>query len=441
MYKFRSNWDSIKTHKLPQWYADCKLGIFIHWGIYSVPAFAPPTCELGEIPTDENWFCNNPYAEWYYNSINVKRGATYDHHVKTYGEDFHYNDFIPMWKIPQWKPDNWAKLFKDAGAKYVILTTKHHDGFCLWPSKYTDFNSINMGPKRDIMGELTDAVRNEGLKMGAYYSGIIDWQFAYLPIYEDSDMTDFACHTNEYADYAYNQVIELIDRYKPSILWNDIGWPYKGEWDLPHLFSYYYNSVEQGLVDDRWNGTWHDFRSVEYKCGEVSREEKWEKTRGLGLSFGYNANEGIDKLLTIRELISLLVSTVANNGNLLINIGPKADGTIPVEQEERLLGLGNWLKINGEAIYDTRCSNKLSEVTNEGIDIHYTEKDNKLYVILDKLPSSNVEVCVKDIYGDISSVDPSCEAEFIQKGNDMIIKINNLNKEQSAVVFKVLIEK
>ena len=205
---YSATWDSVKTHRLPDWYDDYKFGIFIHWGIYSVPAYAPLTWELGEVDVDEQWFCNNPYAEWYFNSINVKRGPTYEHHLKTYGKDFAYRDFLPMWKAEKWQPTEWAKLFREVGAKYVVLTTKHHDGFCLFPSQYTDYHCLNYGPKRDIMGELTESVRAEGLKMGAYYSGVIDWTFSSAPIFTESQNMSNACPT-------YSEMVERFKRGVP----------------------------------------------------------------------------------------------------------------------------------------------------------------------------------------------------------------------------------
>ena len=177
--RYENNWESLNTRPVPQWFADAKFGIFIHWGPYSVPAYAPPTWALGDVPTDENWFTNNPYAEWYCNSIRVRKGPTWEHHKATYGEDFPYENFVDMWKAENWKPEEWAKLFKESGARYVVPTTKHHDGFCLWDSKYTDFNTAKRGPKRDIVAELSDAVRKEGIRFGFYYSGIIDWSFAH----------------------------------------------------------------------------------------------------------------------------------------------------------------------------------------------------------------------------------------------------------------------
>jgi len=393
---FRPTLESIKAHKVPQWYDDAKLGIFVHWGLYSVPAFAPPSCELGDIPPDENWFCNNPYAEWYQNSIRVRRGPTWEHHVRKYGADFDYSQFAELWKAESWDPMEWADLFAKSGAGYVVLTTKHHDGFCLWPSKHTDYNSLRLGPKRDIMGELTRAVRKRGLRMGAYYSGLLDWTRSTEPIFDETGLRNLYPMTYGYADYAYSQAMELIETYQPSLLWNDIGWPRKSEGDLASLFSYYYNKVEEGVVNDRWNDVWCDFTTKEYKQGSIDLDHKWEMCRGLGLSFGYNTEEDESNTMSSQDLISLLVSTVANNGNLLINVGPAATGRIPPLQERLLLDLGAWLSSFGEAIFGTRPW-KNAGVECRGAEVYFTRKGKDLYLIADKLSAGNVEFEIRGI--------------------------------------------
>lgn len=381
MQRFRPNWNSLRDHQLPAWYDASKLGIFVHWGLYSVPAFAPPTGELGSIP-DTEWFVNNPYSEWYYNSVNVGRGPTYEHHMKTYGPDFHYEQFADMWKAENWDPDKWAELFAAAGARYVILTCKHHDGFCLYPSRYTDYNSVKRGPMRDLTGELAAAVRKRGMRFGIYYSAIIDWRFLDVPVFTDEDCRHANCPTHEYADYAFKQWMELVDKYHPDVVWNDIGWPYAGEHMLPHFLAHYYNTCPEGLVNDRFNDLWHDYWCKEYQQGAVHRDEKWEMTRGLGLSFGYNAEEGPEHILTPQKLTGLLSSTVGNNGNLLINVGPMADGTIPALQEQSLLGMGQWLKINGEAIYETRPDVRESLHVGE-LKVHFTCRGGQHYAIVE----------------------------------------------------------
>lgn len=435
--RYFATWESVKSHTVPDWYDDCKLGIFVHWGAYSVPAWAPPTCQLGEIDGDENWFCNNPYAEWYFNSINVRRGPTWEHHKEVWGEDFGYENFAHMWKAEHWNPDVWAELFRKAGAGYVVLTTKHHDGLCLFPSQYTDYTTVGIGPQRDIMGELTRAVRAKGMKMGAYYSGIIDWRFAHDPIFHDSQNFTNACPTYEYADYAYKQVMELIDRYQPSVLWNDIGWPKRGEDMLPHLLAHYYNTVSEGIIDDRWNGLIRDFSSLEYKFGQVCREEKWEMCRGMGLSFGYNAVEDESHLIPKAELISLLVGTVANGGNLLINIGPMADGTIPPNQAERLETLGAWLRVNGEAIYGTRCADRLSETTPSGVTVHYTTKNGTLYLLLDQLPAGTSTVSLHGLHGTLSALDPATQFTCTDDDGCLTITVLEHDPQRYTAAFRL----
>ena len=430
--RYTGSWESIQKHEVPKWYDDAKFGIFIHWGIYSVPAYAPHTWELGDAQVTD-WFCNNPYAELYYNSVNVGRGPGYEHHVEKYGADFKYEDFIPMWKAENWNPDEWAQIFKMAGAQYVVLTTKHHDGFCLFPSKYTDFNSVKMGPERDITGELTDAVRSAGIRMGLYYSGLIDWQFANDPIFDDDDLFGTASPTYAYADFSYNQMKELIDKYEPSVLWNDIGWPKQSEEAMPYLFAHYYNKVIDGVVNDRFNGKYYDFLTKEYQAGEMDRSQKWEMCRGMGLSFGYNEIEGDDQLITVPKLVNLLVSTVANNGNLLLNIGPKADGTIPAEQLRRLEILGEWLSVNGVGIFGTHPSDRESEIREDGMELHYTRKDHVLYVFADGLKDGVNEFLISDFHGNLRPLDERLQIETIPAGDGLLVRTKNYQAGMYAI--------
>ena len=353
--------------------------------------------------------------------------------MEKYGKDFKYEDFIPMWKAENWDPKQWAEIFKEAGAEYVVLTTKHHDGFCLFPSKYTHFNSVEMGPKRNITGELTEAVRDAGIRMGLYYSGLIDWQYANDPIFEDDDLFGTASPTFAYADYSYNQMNELVDDYAPSVFWNDIGWPKQSEEMMPYFLAHYYNKVPEGVVNDRFNDRYHDFLTKEYKSGSVNRKEKWEMCRGMGLSFGYNANEGDDKLISVPDLISLLVGTVANNGNLLLNIGPKADGTIPEEQVKRLKILGAWLKVNHDGIYGTRCSDRECEMLENGIELHYTQKEGNLNVFADHLKEGANEFLIEGYHGQLRPFDPSVKVETTDTEEGLLVKIPEYRKELYVV--------
>ena len=442
--KYFPTWESIRTHELPKWYDDAKFGIFIHWGLYSIPAYAPPSGELGSIDWSK-WFYMNPYAEWYLNSIRLKSGDTWEYHKKKYGENFDYELFSYMWKAEKWDPNEWAQIFKDVGARYVVLTAKHHDGFCLWPSKYTDYSSYQRGPKRDIVGELTNAVRSQGIKMGLYYSGALDWRYTEEPIASLEDLLYIRPQTYAYADYAYNQLMELLDRYKPSVIWGDIGWPEKGREDLKYIFAHYYNTVLEGVVNDRWDGIWKDFSTKEYQFSISPIQGKWEMTRGIGFSFGYNANEGPEHTISEKDLVELLVRTVANGGNLLLNIGPKADGTIPELQLQRLKQLGDWLRINGEAIYGTKPWIKTEGKILEGNDIAFTNKDNNLYVIvLGPVESKTITldefIIGKDARVQMLGVPQNLDFEYDGEDRRLIINLPEKCQKTVACTIKIISE-
>ncbi len=336
-------WESINQRGYPQWFSDAKLGIFIHWGVYSVPAFAS----------------KEGYAEWYYRGLmtNDDRKAFQE---RVYGKDFQYEDFVPMWKAELWNPDEWAELFKKSGAKYVLLVSKHHDGYCLWPSRYSPgWNSVETGPHRDICGELTEAVRKQGLKMGFYYS-LPEWKSEIHRWYVDPDDS-----IGTYVDtHMIPQLKELITAYKPTILFTDGEWRNSAkQWHATELISWYYNTVgEEAIVNDRWgDGQRHGFRTPEYSAGITLTDRPWAECRGLGRSFGLNRNELLENYMTSDELIRHFCVLVAAGGGMTLNVGPAADGKIPLLQQERLLDLGKWLAINGEAIYGTRPYKKFYE--------------------------------------------------------------------------------
>ena len=390
---YDATWDSIRTHTVPDWYSDAKLGIFIHWGLYSVPAWAPPSGELGKV--DQNkWFYQNPYAEWYLNSLRLKDSPTYKHHIETYGAKFDYYDFATIFNkdTQQWKPSEWAKLFHGTGARYVVLTSKHHDGFRLWPSQVPNPKrpSDSITAKRDLVGELTAAVRAEGLKMGLYYSGGLDWTFEPKPIASEQDMRSTAPQTEEYARYADAHWRELTERYQPAVMWNDITYPKLGK--LTEIFSKYYNRVPDGVIDDRFGVDFSDFTTPEYSHYDKITPKKWESCRGLGFSFGYNRVEGPKEVIASDKLIALLIDIVSMNGNLLLNIGPKPDGSISDIQLDRLHALGRWLRVNGEGIFDSRPWVRDSAKSAEGIDIRFTKKGDSLYAFLLSQPDQVVTI-------------------------------------------------
>jgi len=387
---FKPEWDSIRKHEVPAWFEDAKFGMFVHWGLYSVPAWATPLGELGEIDFDV-WFRSNPYAEWYLNSLRIEGSPTHEHHVETYGADFSYRDFTPMFDqaVQDWDASSMAGLFADVGARYVVLTTKHHDGFTLWPSEVENphLPPEQRASSRDLVGDLTEAVRANGMKMGLYYSGGLDWSFNPDPIRKFEDLVTTAPQSQDYADYADAHWRELIEKYEPSILWNDISYPPKG--DLAQIFADYYNAYPEGVVNNRFetriegdDPRHHDFVTPEYAKMDAVTDYKWETCRGLGFSFGYNQVETDEHTIGEAELIHLLADIVSKNGNLLLNVGPRPDGSIPEIQEDRLRALGSWLDVNGEAIYGTKPWTRADAQTDDGLEVRFTQTDDARYAIL-----------------------------------------------------------
>lgn len=390
---YSPSWESLDKRRTPGWFEDSRFGIFIHWGVYSVPAWGPSGDDIGVY---------DKYSEWYWNKLmnkdsKVNRHFT-DFHLRTYGPHFKYQDFAPMFRAELFRPDEWAELFRKSGARYVVLTSKHHEGFTLWPSAQSwNWNSVDIGPHRDLCGELTDAVKKAGLHMGFYYS-LYEW---YNPVY----LNNFEKYVDE---HMIPQMKDLVTRYTPDILWTD------GEWDRPssdwkseEFLAWLYNDSpvrETVVVNDRWGSETRSRHggifTTEYGLVhgteglESAVYHPWEECRGIGTSFGFNRTENLDDYSSAEELIRILVSTVAAGGNLLLDIGPAADGTIPVIMQQRLLEIGKWLEVNGEAIYGTRpyITDKNQEKINPGTNknIFFTKKGSDLYAILLNWPEGEV---------------------------------------------------
>jgi alpha-L-fucosidase len=382
--KYQPTIESLDQHPLPQWYAGAKLGIFIHWGLYSVPGWAPLNHPDHDFSSND-YIKYDPYAEWYLNTMRVPGSPTQQYHREHYGNKSYY-DFAPEFnrESKKWNPDTMAEAFKMAGARYVVLTSKHHEGFTLWPSTTPNPNpsvpANERHAERDIVGELTKAVETHGMKMGLYYSGGYDWTFNTGPILTAPDYQAVKPESQAYGDYAFAQIHELIEKYHPMLLWNDIDWPKTGR--AMQVEADYYNAIPDGVIDDRFGIKHADFTSPEYEKKDKISEKKWEECRGLGRSFGYNRAEGEKETIAPGELIALLVDIVSKNGNLLLDVGPEADGTIPPVQMERLKALGAWLKQNGEAIYDTTPWTHAEGKSAEGDDLRFTRKGDDLYVTI-----------------------------------------------------------
>ena len=382
---------SLDEHPLPRWFDDAKLGIFVHWGPYSVPAWARTGVSLADL-AKQGWdkaFASNPYAEWYWNTLAFPESATRAHHDATYGADFPYERFAAQFRdaTRDWSPEPWARLFARAGARYVVLTTKHHDGFLLWPSAHPSPKLPDWQSERDLVGDLSRSVRANGMRMGLYYSGGIDWPFEGRPVRDIAGLMKAIPQDPAYARYADAHWRELIERYAPSVLWNDIGYPKAAE--PLRLMADYYARVPDGVVNNRFTTfgyteaeQHHDFTTPEYAVLREAVATKWEACRGVGNSFGWNRAETAADLLSVEKLVHLFVDVVAKNGNLLLNVGPTGDGSIPWAQAERLLGLGGWLDVNGEAIYGTRPWLRAQSVTGDGQEVRFTRKADAVYAIV-----------------------------------------------------------
>jgi alpha-L-fucosidase len=418
--QYQPSIQSLDTHPLPQWYAGAKLGIFIHYGLYSVPGWAPLSHPEHDF-RNTDYIRNNPYAEWYLNVMRIPGSPTQVYHREHFGADFNYYDFAPIFnrESQKWNPDQWATIFREAGAKYVVLTSKHHEGFTLWPSTTPNPSPTlplnRQHAERDIVGDLSTAVRKQGLHMGLYYSGGYDWTFNTGPIMTSADYQAVKPETEAYGRYAFAQIHELIERYHPSLLWNDIDWPKTG--NALQVEADYYNAVPDGVIDDRFGITHADFTSPEYKKLEEISPKKWEECRGLGRSFGYNRAEGEAETIAPGDLIALLVDIVSKNGNLLLDVGPEADGTIPPVQMERLKALGAWLNQNGEAIYDTTPWTHAVGKSAEGDDLRFTRKGDDLYVTVFGKPKGQT-ITIEDL-----PVKPGVQITQLGDNNELSAKV------------------
>ncbi|MCH4170195.1 MAG: alpha-L-fucosidase [Lactobacillus sp.] len=361
---------NIHRHQPPTWFKQADLGIFIHWGLYSVPAFAPvATADFGELMQHQSLrylYEHTPYAEWYANSIQIKGTAAYQYHHDHYGNQ-PYSQFAQTFQksARHVDPKAWVQAFVQAGAKYVVLVTKHHDGFLLFNSHQKNPNIADYQLDFDFVGDLAKACRQVGLRFGVYYSSLLDWTFTTKPIRNGADLLLGNNNSKAYMDYCYNHWVELIDRYHPDILWSDIGYP--ADKRLPALFDYYYQAVPDGMVNDRWGqypnilrhppmralfnlvanvvnrrrnqqntlpkAKYYDYRTLEYSLPTwPDKQTYFEICRGMDKSFGYNQFSRPEDYITAAEVQQIIAQAVPQNGRLLLNVGPDQNGTIPPYQ-------------------------------------------------------------------------------------------------------------
>ncbi len=418
----------LHRHAVPAWWLDAKLGVFVHWTMAAVPAFAPVGDEMGDLIGSHrrDAFAWSPYTEWYENSIRFPGSPAGRHHRATYG-DQPYTAFREPFEagIDQWDPEAWAAAFAATGARYVVLVAKHHDGYCLWPTDVANPRRPGWHSRRDVVGELAEAVRRAGMRFGIYYSGGLDWTFDDRPMGSLADMLA-AVPRGDYPAYAEAQVRELIDRYRPSVLWNDIAWPTRGSRLWP-LFAHYYATVPDGVVNDRWM-PWtpllaaaqssvvrraidagvgrmtaadggivppkpphFDVRTPEYVVFDEVQATPWECVRGMDHSFGFNAASRPEDFIDRGDLLWLLADIAAKGGNLLLNVGPRGvDGAIPEEQLDRLGWLGEWVVPHHRALLGTRPWIRPGTTTAEGAPVRYTARGEAVFALVRAAPGAVV---------------------------------------------------
>lgn len=458
--RYEATWESLDGRATPSWFSDAKFGVFVCWGLYSVPAWTP----------------RGNYAEWYQYWLQEKAfdGQVAEFHARTYGEDFAFRDFAPLFKAELWDPNEWADLFVRAGAKYIVLTTKHHSGYTLWPSAEAErtygvnYNPVKVGPHRDLVGDLAAAVRKKGTRVGLYYS-LYEW---YHPLWR-SDKARFV------EEHLFPQFKDLVTRYQPDVVWSDGEWDLPAEqWRSPELLAWLFNHApnEKDLViNDRWGkGVRHHhgtFFTTEYGSGMDDDAHPWEENRGMGHSYGYNRAERAEDYRSAQELILMLADVVSRGGNLCLDIGPRADGTIPVVMQERLLAIGAWLDTNGEAIYGTRMwkvpcqwsggkvpdlkrgeymskfdilEQTVSPPAGQACkEILFTYKNGTLYGIAPRWPGSHLRLKNVQAGSDIKVTFLATQAElpWQPEGDDLIVTLPpfdpNTLSNQHAYVFRI----
>ncbi|WP_208589540.1 alpha-L-fucosidase [Gracilibacillus suaedae] len=384
--KFDATWDSLSNYKLADWYREAKFGIFIHWGVYSVPAFG---------------------NEWYSRNMYIQGSKEYEHHIKTYGKhtDFGYKDFIPMFKAEKFNAEEWAQLFEAAGARYVMPVAEHHDGFQMYRSEVSKYNAYNMGPKRDILGELGASLEKRNIPLCSSSHRIEHWFFMGHGKEFDSDIKeplergDFywaampepdhhdlfsAAPSEEFLEDWLIRTCEIVDRYRPKIVYFD--WWIQHSSVKPYLkkfAAYYYNRAKEWAMEVAINYKHDAFMFgtavVDMERGQFAEQKPyfWQTDTSVAKNSWCYTEDNDYK--TAKEIICDLVDIVSKNGTLLLNVGPKADGTIPEADKQILLEIGEWLEVNGEAIYGSKVWRKSGEgptVIEEG---QFTDGKSKVF--------------------------------------------------------------
>lgn len=394
--KYTADWKSLAQHtEVPEWIRDAKFGIYTHWGVYSVPAYN-----------------NEHYIQHMHNEGDYSKLGTYKRHVALYGplEKFGYHDFIPMFKGEKFNADEWAELFQKGGARFAGPVAEHHDGFAMWDSDVTPFNAKDMGPHRDVVGELEQAIRKRGMKFFTSLHHELNYTNVKIkPGWAAADpkyakLYGSPMPREEWQKMWMDKCIEVVDKYHPDIIYHD-AWLEQVDQDklktyLAHFFTEAEKRGQDVIVTYKGEDIPSDVGMLDY---ENSNPEKiMEKpflcdySIGAGFSFSWGYTDGME-LRTAKDIIRTLIEVVAKNGQLLLNLSPKSDGTIPDDQKQVVYGVGRWLWTFGESIYETRPFVVAGETTKEGQRVFYTKKGTTVYATFLDWPGDNVSVQLKEL--------------------------------------------
>jgi len=464
--KYQPSWESLKKHETPEWFLDGKFGIYFHWGPYSVPAHK---------------------TEWYSHYMYQEGHEINKYHKKKYGtlDEFGYKDFIPMFKAENFDADAWADLFVKAGAKFAGPVAEHADGFAMWNSDLTRWDAADMGPRQDIVGKMEKAIRERGLKFITTFHH--HWLYAWYPTWDDETDASNPKYEDLYGpkvpasawDYEkpepmpdkdfndrwYNRVVEVVKKYQPDLIWFDSKLHIIDEQVRRNFLSYYYNKAEQWNKEVVSTYKGEDFEPqtavLDLERGRLDslRKIPWLTDTSIDKeSWCYIENP---KYKSVNTLIDNIVDRVSKNGNTLMNIGPRPDGTIPQPQKDRLLAIGDWFDVNGEAIYGTRYwkfygegPTKIkggsfidkNEVEYTANDIRFTTKDNVLYAITLAWPEEHVTIKSLNVLDpekieSITMLGNKGELEWSMKENGLKIESPKQKPCKHAYSFKIVYNK
>lgn len=387
---YQANWKSLSKHtEVPEWIRDAKFGIYTHWGVYAVPAYN-----------------NEHYIQHMHNDVEYSKLGTHKRHVAVYGPltEFGYHDFIPMFKGENFDADEWADLFLKGGARFAGPVAEHHDGFAMWDSDVTPFNAVKMGPKRDIVGELEKAIRSRGMKFFTSLHHELNYTNVKVrPEWEAADpkyakLYGSTMDEKEWQQMWLDKCLEIVDKYSPDIIYHDAWLEQVDQDNLQTYIAHYFNEAkaknQEVIVTSKGGDIPNDVGMEDHENSnpETISEKPFlsDYSIGTGFSFSWGYTEGMG-IRTAKDIVHTLIEIVSNNGQMLLNLSPKADGTIPDDQKQVVTKIGMWLWTFGESIYETRPFIVNGEKVGKSKQVYYTRNKKNVYAIFPEWPGDPEE--------------------------------------------------